>query len=148
GDFSPHDSGFRNASARASMSLHPTGSVSLNIPPEPIGPSVPHTHSDSDFGVRRFSQGYPEDRTPRTISGTTRPVKPTRHGFSRIHGIETIPSIREARTKLQAPMACILRRKHTYDGDHRAHDRKICRTAKERHMPNEEDPDFKCNGEP
>src|SRR5215471_5535263 len=53
GDFSPDDSGFRNASARASMSLHPTGSVSLNIPPEPIGPSVPHTHSDSDFGAAR-----------------------------------------------------------------------------------------------
>src|SRR5215467_6327337 len=53
GDFSPHDNGFRNASARASMSLHPTGSVSLNIPPSPIGPSVPHTHSDSDFGAAR-----------------------------------------------------------------------------------------------
>src|SRR6516162_7243339 len=26
GDFSPHDNAFRNASARASMSLHPTGS--------------------------------------------------------------------------------------------------------------------------
>src|SRR5215471_11508370 len=53
GDFSPHDNGFGNASARASMSLHPTGSVSLNIPPSLIGPSVPHTHSDSDFEAAR-----------------------------------------------------------------------------------------------
>src|SRR5215472_10893394 len=53
GDFSPDDNGFRNASARASMILHPTGSVSLNIPPSLIGPSVPHTHSDSDFGAAR-----------------------------------------------------------------------------------------------
>src|SRR5215470_16571604 len=53
GDFSPRDNGFRNASARALMSLHPTESVSLNILPSPIGPSVPHRHSDSDFGAAR-----------------------------------------------------------------------------------------------
>src|SRR5262249_22122522 len=58
GDFSPHDNGFRNASARASMSFHPTGSVSLNIPacPNHSGASLSLDRHDGLYWLLSFQR--------------------------------------------------------------------------------------------
>ena len=68
GDFFLHDNALRNGAVRAAVSFHSARSVSLNIPPSPIGPSVPHMRSNSDFwaagqAVSRLRlQGFPKRR--------------------------------------------------------------------------------------
>src|SRR5215831_10538285 len=51
GDFSLRDNGLRNDAMHTAVRFHSAKSVSLNIPPSPIGPSVPHMRSNSDFWV-------------------------------------------------------------------------------------------------
>src|SRR6516162_240994 len=49
GDFSLHDNGLRNGAMQTAVCSHSARSVSLDIPPSPIGPSVPHMRSNSGF---------------------------------------------------------------------------------------------------
>ena len=97
--------------------------------------------------AKPFPERLSEDGTAWAISRATGPVEQAGYGFPRVHGIEEIASVRKTGEKFHSTMARIFRRQYPYHCDYSAHNREVCGSKKEGHVPDQEDSNLKRHGQ-